>query len=542
MRVQTLVLLLFFTLCLAGSVLLEALALHKGAWLLKINPVPSFGRSLLANLCLIPLAFLSIPVLSIWNLEAPANLMLSLGMLVVIALVWAVLLRCQWWKALLAYIFLLPIGLVLGLTVRYFVIEAFIVPTGARAPTLLGHHLELHCPNCGYLNEFEPMKTIRSQQTATSIDCPMCGQRLFSNPQDTLHSGDRVLAVKMSQPERWDLIVFSAPHQPETNYVERVVGLPGEQVDLAGGDVFIDGQRLRKFPGDVEDLWILVHDTDYKLKTSHPGGPRWQPVTTESTWKEADAAWSFQGQTGMEDRLVFSAPLTRDLPYNVAVSPPLKNAYVHDVRVTAAIEEFQDISSLALNWSWQSKTVNACLTAASDQDPRKHTIELKVVDAQNPPQIVTAPVAIDPGDRFALAIRDGWAYVTLNNALVVEGPIGSSDLSATRSASPDSKYPCQVYLTAEGGPLQLSRLTIHRDVYYTDGGMGGMPLRRSMKLGPNEHYVLGDNSDLSFDSRYWDRVDPSLEGKIQVGAVPQELIIGVARWVYWPLRRMRELR
>ena len=48
-------------------------------------------------------------------------------------------------------------------------------------------------------------------------------------------------------------------------------------------------------------------------------------------------------------------------------------------------------------------------------------------------------------------------------------------------------------------------------------------------LGENEYFTLGDNSNWSYDSRYW-------------GSVRKEALIGVARWIYWPPRRWHEFR
>ena len=47
-------------------------------------------------------------------------------------------------------------------------------------------------------------------------------------------------------PKRGDVIVFHAPVQPPRDFVKRVIGLPGETVELRSGATYIDGARLQE--------------------------------------------------------------------------------------------------------------------------------------------------------------------------------------------------------------------------------------------------------------------------------------------------------
>jgi hypothetical protein len=55
-------------------------------------------------------------------------------------------------------------------------------------------------------------------------------------------------------------------------------------------------------------------------------------------------------------------------------------------------------------------------------------------------------------------------------------------------------------------------------------------------LGPDQHFVLGDNSASSKDSRLWDMVDPWVSQEIDgtMGVVPGKLLMGKAFFVYFP--------
>lgn len=56
-----------------------------------------------------------------------------------------------------------------------------------------------------------------------------------------------------SSPKRGDIFVFRLPTDPSINYVKRVVGLPGDKVQIINGDVYINDQRIdRKYVGEYD--------------------------------------------------------------------------------------------------------------------------------------------------------------------------------------------------------------------------------------------------------------------------------------------------
>lgn len=67
--------------------------------------------------------------------------------------------------------------------------------------------------------------------------------------EDTLLIGDRVLVDRISwrfsQPERGDIVVFHSPvEQPVL--IKRIIGMPGDEISLSGGSVYINGRRLEE--------------------------------------------------------------------------------------------------------------------------------------------------------------------------------------------------------------------------------------------------------------------------------------------------------
>lgn len=214
------------------------------------------------------------------------------------------------------------VAFILAFMFRAFIVEAFVIPTGSMAPTLLGAHLNYICEDCGY--EFEvnyqsseadeddiaipATARLRVPQRDRAgnpvfdktyrVHCPSCGFRVprFNpvNPANAatsppVHYGDRILVLKylylLQEPQRWDVVVFKSPYQKDKhdyqqNYIKRLIATAGESVMILDGDVYVSTKGKASTPEDFvvqpkprwaqEALWRLVHDADYQPR----GAPR----------------------------------------------------------------------------------------------------------------------------------------------------------------------------------------------------------------------------------------------------------------------------
>ena len=77
------------------------------------------------------------------------------------------------------------------------------------------------------------------------------GQRTHVNGDSmnvTLEDGDNLIVDKLSyrfkSPERFDIVVFPYQYQEKTYYIKRIIGMPGETVQIIDGMVYIDGEML----------------------------------------------------------------------------------------------------------------------------------------------------------------------------------------------------------------------------------------------------------------------------------------------------------
>ncbi|HWE38289.1 MAG TPA: S26 family signal peptidase [Isosphaeraceae bacterium] len=195
------------------------------------------------------------------------------------------------------------VAFLLALLVRGFAAEAFVIPTGSMAPTLMGRHKQATCVECG--EEFV-VNAAEEVEGGTAVIGGLCSNCRFPNRLDDAPSfkGDRILVMKFpfdlpflpgaGLPKRWDVIVFKYPENPEQNYIKRLVGLPDEELMVRGGDILTrprgsDGPfRIERKPlGHQRAMQMLVYDDAHRPR-SLKGLPEWRRWTSESStsWRE----------------------------------------------------------------------------------------------------------------------------------------------------------------------------------------------------------------------------------------------------------------
>jgi signal peptidase I len=114
-------------------------------------------------------------------------------------------LKGTWNQAILTFLF--PILLVLGLRWAFF--EPFVIPSGSMIPNLLIHD------------------HILVKKFAYGLHVP------FS---------DKWLA-QWTKPQRGEIVVFKYPENPEVYYIKRLIGLPGDEIEVKNGRISINGHE-----------------------------------------------------------------------------------------------------------------------------------------------------------------------------------------------------------------------------------------------------------------------------------------------------------
>ena len=97
-------------------------------------------------------------------------------------------------------------------------------------------------------------------------------------------------AYPFSTPGRGDIVVFSYPRDPTKDFVKRVIGLPGETVEVRSGTVYVDGVALEEpylwRPGDSDVQPVTLRDDEYYVigdnRRNSNDSRVWGPVPEEN--------------------------------------------------------------------------------------------------------------------------------------------------------------------------------------------------------------------------------------------------------------------
>ena len=117
----------------------------------------------------------------------------------------------------------LAIAFVLALVIKFFLFQAFSIPSGSMEKTLLiGDYLLVSKLSYG-----------------------------IRNPLD-----NKVL-IPIGQPQRGDVVVFIFPQDPSKDYIKRVIGLPGDTVQITNKKVLVNGKLYETPQAHYEDTLII---------------------------------------------------------------------------------------------------------------------------------------------------------------------------------------------------------------------------------------------------------------------------------------------
>ena len=503
------------------------------------------------------------------------------------------------------------VAFILAFIFRAFIVEAFVIPTGSMGPTLMGAHLRLTCPDCGYHFQanYNAHNAEGDDTDIPSTDprlagevrtCPNCGYRIVLHDNPGVYFGDRILVLKyrylLQQPDPWDVVVFKSPFESkrdpddpkyETNYIKRLIGRPGESIMILDGDIYVGAEgtkpqdfKIRRKSNHAQTvLWRDVYDNDYLAHglardTTSPWEEPWR-ADQNTGWSgpygagDPNRIFTFDNEHG-EGAIQFNSNVNHTnfdgLTDWLAYDQMNATNHVSDLKLSLQYHKLKGDGPLKLQLTkrddcftaeivgdkirlWRHRILQADpLTLGSPVwlAPLEVSVP-QLLSTQSPPFIefanVDYRVSIRVNGKEVLA-TDDTQYTPATAALYDEAVRSMNEFNR-RAELPKP----QIRIIALQQTCTIEHLRLAKDVFYLNNGNHydasgssvaqlyfGSP-ENIVHLGPDEYFVLGDNSQVSLDARFWGApVNLPSEGDYhaQPGRVPGRFLLGKAFFVYWP--------
>lgn len=469
----------------------------------------------------------------------------------------------------------LVLAFILAMTFRGFVVEGFVIPTGSMAPTLLGEHWLVDSEQTGFSAPVGLDAARGSRPNPGRLEDRGLGrgQPLDGSGPLKRRLGDRILVVKYAwpffQPDRFDVAVFKNPTEPDGpsgNYIKRVIGLPGETIWLADGDIFVkapgsDTFEIARKPEHVQDAtWQQVWSSneapvDPSRLPRRWGGPPWEPGSSDD-WDVSD------------DRRFVSTPkqacatLTWD-----SLRYPLDDWSAYNMLSPQGQRYLNSVRDLRIQGTVIPADSDFRTSLSIVADGRTHRFDVgggkAVLEITGDGTTTTRSEPVQPFEAgTATAIRfqrvDQSMSIWINGVKQVELEWNDTPQQRLGRAGDKPAAPVLTWSFCDA-PCTLTNMSVDRDLHYRDS----LLMARSMKnpptegfeslvqpgtpgfgnaatklavLGDDQYYVLGDNSARSLDSRLWGPPHPFVAEQLDPApfVVDRRLFIGKAWLVYYP--------
>jgi signal peptidase I len=438
------------------------------------------------------------------------------------------------------------IAFVLAFVFRGFVVEAFVIPTGSMAPTLLGQHMRFQSEGSGQSWAVGPRDEGRAREPLALQGAPNRPPIAVRDPSSAepleersvpIRAGDRILVLKylylLREPKRYDVVVFKYPGNPATNYIKRLIGLPGEQLALVDGDVFTRPLTPGE-PEPIKDI-NLWERSDWRIARKPHDAARavWQtvydssaapsPKRSRSAAAPFTSPWSGANWSGLNGRTLTSPagpsvltwnnaapfdprapqPLARTwtvsdrYPYNEANRVTLPIFPVSDVRLRAGIALADTATTIEALVEARAHQFRALLEPAAG----KALLQMRADAPADAPWQTLAQGAFAPfaagrsvnvefwhldqslclfvGGRAVATGTYDWSpaqrikFATGRTLADVFGGSDSTARSGTELADPGLYTPARLSWRFSGGPVTLHRVAVDRDLHYQPNARPG---------------------------------------------------------------------
>jgi len=352
-------------------------------------------------------------------------------------------------------------AIIMAVMLKYFIVEAYQIPTGSMQPTLMGN--------------------------------------------DEAGIKDRIIVDKLSfhfrDPERFEVVVFRYPLDRSKNFIKRICGMPSEHLKIALGDLWTRGDasgiyRVLRRPLPVQqEVWKRIHPTDQRFST-------WKPDPGTS-------GWTVRGREAVEARGTGSVRLPND---GGSVMDSYRDGYpggmgdvlartrggagtnpVGDLRVEGRVAALPGCDWVEVHLREGARRYRFVLpgpTAGAEERPR-------IVAEGLPTAARGEGVVAQASAPFRLPAGRVVSFAAQNMDDLLRFEIDGEPVAELEIPEASDQASC-FQLRVEGAGADFSEVEVYRDIFYTEDGK-----KSEFEIPAGCYVMLGDNTQDSSDSRFW---------------------------------------
>ena len=376
------------------------------------------------------------------------------------------------------------------------------------APTVCGAHLLATCIEC----ECE-FKSAPIAKEGFELTCPNCGNRdLAVADCEAVDSKEFELLPFAKFPRRWEIVGFKFPEESDNDTgVKRIVGLPGDTIEIRKGDLFSNEKILRKSWEQQKEVRIPVFDSKFNAVVPFDNSKRLRPVETENGWVvgssdiKYDATFSGVHWLDYVHWRNFRRPGDRDEEF------PIEDAYGFNQQTTRELNATDDLmiqldaeldSGSAVHFAFRRGKADFQFEVSKGEEyfnvkwSGKSKRKPLVYQSQLAEALPACVIEFSSFDRMLMLRINGKSMFELRED---ETAAEVSDESIFEAGSKSV-----FRIGGSQGYFCLKRTRVWRDVYYLAAPAGfDAPKNPKLTAGAEEYILLGDNSPESLDSRMW---------------------------------------
>ncbi|MFT7671023.1 MAG: signal peptidase I [Planctomycetota bacterium] len=355
----------------------------------------------------------------------------------------------------------ITMAIIMAVMLKYFIVEAYKIPTGSMQPTLMGN--------------------------------------------DETDIKDRILVDKLSyhfrDPERFEVTVFKYPLDLSKNFIKRCVGIGPEELKIQYGDLWnrpdanSEWKILRRPRPVQEEMWKSMH-------LGESGAAGWKAIGGAKTWKVDEDEVAARGSgilryppsgSVMDDYSDGYPVRIRDA---IRTKRGLRLNAVSDLRLDGDLEALPGCEQVVIEIMEGNRRYN--FTLPGPKAPADATLHIRAEDTvMNFNSAFKVPLDVSLDHAWKLQAGDNISFGIQNMddllSLEIDG-----EILLTLEVPPASNQANAILIHVDGEGADFEDLDLQRDVYYLD------TMKNAEFQIPADHYVMfGDNTQDSSDSREW---------------------------------------